>query len=91
VDGGFDPDSFWRQTPRRLDIVLKSIVNRRAREHDHRAWLAWHTALLPHLTPFPPLSDLLSTSVQEQRAQTVEEQISIAMAWSAAVQSQPQA
>jgi hypothetical protein len=91
VRGGLDPDSFWRQTPRRLDIVFTALERRAADEHDGRAWLAWHVAILPYAKPLPPLSELMSGSADLPKVQSINEQISIATAWSMAVQTHPQA
>lgn len=71
--------------------MFAALEQRAADEHDGRAWLAWHVAVLPYVKPFPPLSDLLSTKVDAPKVQTIEEQISIAMAWTAAIQAAPQA
>lgn len=61
-------------------------------EHDGRAWLAWHVAALPYVKPFPPLADLMSSAAAKPspKVQTPEEQMAIALAWTAAVQAQPQ-
>lgn len=42
------------------------------REHEGRAWLAWHVAALPKMKKFPKLSDLLGNA-PKRRAQTAGE------------------
>lgn len=57
------------------------------RAYDERAWLAWHTAALPHMTTFPTLTDMYwSAKTIEPIEQTVDQQIAAAMAWTAAIQ-----
>ncbi len=38
---------FWRQTPRLLGLVFEAKRKAAETAHIHRAWLAYHTALLP--------------------------------------------
>lgn len=57
---------------------------RLAREHDARAWLAWHIAALPGAKKFPKLEDLQSAKPSKRRRKTPEEMLSIAHMWTAA-------
>lgn len=43
---GFEPDAFWRQTPRRIEIVFEGRLRRARLDHDQRMHLAWHIAAL---------------------------------------------
>lgn len=68
--------------------MFTATGRRRDREHDARAWQAWTTACIPYMKPVPELADLMSKAAGP-KPQTIEEQISIAMAWTAAIQAQP--
>lgn len=52
------PSDFWRLTPWQVSLALQG--RRRAAETDHvnRAWLAYHTALLPRMTRPPSFETL---------------------------------
>lgn len=80
---GFAPETFWKITPRELKAHLDGASKRLAREHDARAWLAWHTAALPRAKKFPKLSDLQTKKPARQK--TLAEQQAIAMAWHRAI------
>jgi Uri superfamily endonuclease len=67
-------------------LIFEGAVKRLEREHNERAWLAWHIAYLPRTKKPVKLKDLL-TGKREKRQQTVEEQVSIAMRWTAALSS----
>lgn len=55
------------------------------REHNERMSLAWHTAALPMVKKFPKLETMLMRDGPKQaRRQSVDEQIAIAMQWTAA-------
>lgn len=70
--------------------MFTAIGRRRDREHDNRAWQAWTTACIPYMKPVPELADLMSkSSGGGTKVQSIEEQISIAMAWTAAIQAHP--
>jgi len=59
--------------------VFKGHSRRQEREHDARAWLAWHTVRLSHVDPrkFPKLETLLYRH-RARRRQTPDEMLSIA-------------
>ncbi|GLK49489.1 hypothetical protein GCM10017620_24620 [Brevundimonas intermedia] len=59
VEAGFDPESYWRQTPRLYDIAIRARIRVREQEQQGRAWLAWHVAALPKMKRFPGLKELL--------------------------------
>jgi len=50
------------------------------REHNQRAWLAWHIAALQRSKKLPPLSKM-QTSEAGPRRQTWQEQLAIAAQW----------
>lgn len=73
-------------TFRETQAVIDGSVKRFEREHDDRAWLAWHIEGLRRTKRLPKLKTLLHNSKPEKkRRQTVEEQIAIAKMWTAAV------
>jgi Uri superfamily endonuclease len=84
VSIGFNPADFWDLTDYILTLHFKGASQRFEREHNERAWLAWHIAYLPRTKKPVKLNDMLSGK-REKRQQTVEEQVSIAMRWTAAL------
>jgi hypothetical protein len=62
--------------------VLQVAVERAQHEHQARAWLAWHTAVLPRLKKFPTLESLTGTK-RTMRRQTAAEMEAIFKAWAA--------
>jgi hypothetical protein len=79
VGAGFDPQVFWRTTPR---LAMIAIEERRHQTHNADAWLAWTTAALGRVKPkkFPRLKSLLSPR-RRRRRQTWQEQLALARAW----------
>lgn len=71
---GFDPDAFWNQTFETLEICFNGKEEAREREHNDRAWLAWHTAGLSRIKDFPELKSLLYRPKQSKRELTPDEQ-----------------
>lgn len=51
LEVGLDEDAFWRSTPRQIERKFAAHNARLAREHNERAWLAWHIAALAHVPP----------------------------------------
>lgn len=43
VEAGFDPDSFWHQTPATYALTMKGVRRRMERESDAQVALAWQT------------------------------------------------
>lgn len=69
--------------------MFKGASARRIREHDERAWLAWHTA---NLTAYAPVKGREFTKLEklyhqpassQQNKQTPEQQLAIARSWMA--------
>ncbi|MNF18214.1 hypothetical protein D3C80_2221550 [compost metagenome] len=55
-------------------------------EHNDRAWLAWHIEALSRQKKLPRLKELTHDAPKgPRRRQTMEEQIAIAEAWTAAL------
>lgn len=44
VDAGFDPDSFWHQTPRTFQVAMRGVRKRMEREAEARYAHAYDTA-----------------------------------------------
>lgn len=63
-----------------MQARLDGATERLKREHDERAWLAWHTAALPRTKKFPPLKDLL-IGAKPKRPKTWQEQLAAVMAF----------
>jgi len=77
---------FWRLTYRETQAVIDGAANRFRREHDDRAWLAWHIEALHRSKRLPKLKTLMHNArPAKKRQQTVDEQIAIAQMWHAAV------
>ena len=75
VSLGLDPDDFWTKTPRYIGLIFEGKAAQLRREHNERAWLAWHTAGLPRVKKFPALKKL---TVRESHApQSVDQQWAI--------------
>jgi len=63
---GFDPDSFWRQTPRIFDLVVSGYVEARRHDHNHDVTVGYMTAMLGRMKKPPALASLLSTPKPEK-------------------------
>lgn len=76
IAAGFDPDGFWRITPREFTHRISGANERRRFDQDARAWLAWHTAALVRVEEMPDLSELLTPRKAEvERILTPDEQM----------------
>jgi hypothetical protein len=79
---GFDPDSFWDQTFRTLTIAMHGKLRAARRDHNQRAWLAWHIAALQRTKKLPKLASLFAK--EKPRQQSWQEQQMIMSSWAAA-------
>ncbi|MBR1193240.1 hypothetical protein [Bradyrhizobium sp. AUGA SZCCT0160] len=61
---------------------MKARIAELEREHNDRAWLAWHTAALPRSKKFPALKKLM---IRERHTQTAEQMLAVAKQWTAAL------
>ena len=66
VSLGLPPGRVWKITPRLAHHEMRGAEQRLRREHDERAWLAWHAAYLPGSGKVVPLARL-TTQRQEGR------------------------
>ncbi|MDG3040436.1 hypothetical protein [Roseicyclus marinus] len=75
VAAGFDPLAFWRLTPRLYQHHMRGAQQRAEREHQGRAWLAWHTAALTRVAKLPKFEAVAGPSAASprKRRQTPEE------------------
>jgi hypothetical protein len=57
---GFTEDEFWSKTPRQIALAYQAREIRLRREHNDRAWLAWHIAALQRTQKrLPPITKLM--------------------------------
>jgi hypothetical protein len=73
VSFGFEPDAFWDQTLETLSLCLEGKQAQFEREHNERAWLAWHAAALPLQKQFPKLESLMHKQKRQRRELTPDE------------------
>lgn len=77
---GLSEDAFWRSTPRQIVRTFRAHSLRQQRDHNDRAWLAWHVAFLTRVEPkkFPKLEKLLARApVGRRKPQTAQQQQAI--------------
>jgi hypothetical protein len=71
---------------REIGVILDGVAQRLKREHNDRAWAAWHTAALHRQKKMPPLNTLThAASPRRRRRQSWQEQLAMAEAWTAAI------
>lgn len=75
VASGLDPERFWKLTPREIARETLSHIRLLEREHDERAWLAWHIAALPRERKFPRLKQLMSQRKKPKKPQSPDIQL----------------
>ena len=73
---------FWELTLAEVSLVLDGETERLRREHNDRAWHAWHVAALGRAKKLPRLDTLLAKPQTTPRRQTWEEQMAVMQAWS---------
>lgn len=59
---GFDPEAFWRQTPRSIEQCFKGKASAMKVDHKTRAWHTWTNAALSRIpvhVAFPKFESLL--------------------------------
>jgi hypothetical protein len=79
---GFDPETFWDITPRELKLLSEATARRFEREHNARAWLAWHIAALQRMKKLPDLKRMTMKNTSRPR-QTWRQQLAIMTEWAA--------
>lgn len=73
---GQDQSQFWQLTPRLVFLTIEAAARRLEREHNDRAWLAWHVAALTRVKKMPKLQSL-TVKRRRRRPQTWQEQLAI--------------
>lgn len=72
IEGGFDPDAFWHQTPDTFSLAMKAVRKRLEREADDRVALAWQSgvfAATAQTGKLKPLKHYLRRTGEKQSAQ----------------------
>ena len=64
---------------------MRSAEMRAEREHNARAWLAWHVEALRRMKRMPRLANMLVKSKRRRGPQSVEQQMHVMAAWAAKV------
>lgn len=70
---GFDPAAFWDHTFETMAICFEGKGLAFEREHNDRAWLAWHSAALSRIKDFPKLEKLQHRTPKPKREMTPDE------------------
>lgn len=63
-----------------MSIILDGVSRKSSREHNQRAWIAWHIAALSRVRKFPKLETLLvkDRAAARRRRQTPDQMLAIA-------------
>lgn len=77
---GLDSSQFWDLTLREIDARMTGAAARIRREHDGRAWLAWHIGQLTAVAAnaprkYPKLAEMMSSSTEKQKPAEVPREI----------------
>jgi hypothetical protein len=81
---GLDTSVFWNSTPREMELSFKAAALRRRRDHNDRAWLAFHIAAFQRVKKIPKLDKLM---IKERIVQPWHEQMAIMDAWASAIEA----
>jgi hypothetical protein len=71
VTAGFDPDGFWKQTPKSFVAVMEGAARRQKREFDLAITQAWHAVAFDRTKRLKGLADYLVVK-PKYKAQTPE-------------------
>src|SRR3546814_4003236 len=66
-EAGFDPDSFWRQTPRTLKAIMAGYSARVKWAHRERMSAAWHGAAFERSKKMPKLIEVLGDEAKTKQ------------------------
>jgi len=80
------PEQFWDVSPREASAIIKGAAGRLRREHNNRAWLAWHIAGLDRTKKLPKLESMLVKDGAAKAPQSWEHQLMIARMWHSRLQ-----
>lgn len=78
---GYDHESFWEQTSRTLALTFAAHREVQIKEHNDRAWQAWHTAALGRTKKFSSLRSLMIKQSAPPRRVGMDEQIDSLVKW----------
>jgi hypothetical protein len=81
VESGQDPSHFWRLTLREIAVILDGAASRLKREHNDRAWMAWHIAALSRQKKMAALSELTFAPEKVKRQMTPQELEAVTRSW----------
>lgn len=81
MEAGQEPSLFWRLTLREISVILDGAASRLKREHNDRAWLAWHVAALGRLKKLPKLKDMMHGEKPRGRKMTPEQLEAATRSW----------
>lgn len=69
IEAGLPPSDFWTQTPRLFAVTIDA---KQRGDRSARAWLAWHTAVIPLMKTIPTLTELAGTPQKTKRQTPAE-------------------
>jgi hypothetical protein len=73
---GLDDRDFWRRTPKELSWKIEAQQDIFARQHNERAWLAWHIgALVRAQKKYPRLDSMLVNTKPRQLRRVTSDQL----------------
>lgn len=78
VDAGFEPDTFWHQSPQSFQLAMQGVRKRAEREVESHTALAWQTAAMVATArngKLKPLKHYLGK--RGQRQQTPQEMLAV--------------
>lgn len=81
MEAGQPYELFWRLTLREIGVILDAESNRLKREHNERAWLAWHIEALARQKKLPKLDTLMLVDKKPPRRQTPQELEAVTRSW----------
>jgi hypothetical protein len=77
VAAGFDPDAFWKQTPRSFVTIMQGAARAAKREHDEGTARAWLTANFSAAAQCGKLKCLSSYVKVERKRQSTDEMLAV--------------
>lgn len=77
MTAGFDPDSFWHQTPRGYSLAMKGVRKRRETEREEQVALAWQVAAFTASAHSKSGLKPLEHYLQRLRPQTGQEMLAV--------------
>jgi hypothetical protein len=72
VEVGLDPETFWRKTPREIELIINARTAAMEFQHKEFAWLAWHIEGLARTKKLPDLSLMLGVKRKKKSWQEIQ-------------------